>query len=186
MPCPLCNDRGFIIDDNKHQKKCLCQVKKELERFLAPVIQYKLVKTTDFTKFSNHTLIHKGSEAGYYSLVKSYLFKYYFETTNLRQQYSISTGISIMEDYLSPTELKHTYLYTIPLLFVDLTKYYSNKAMGEVVLYVLKQRQQKNLPFWVYVGNMKRETIEQIYGTALKDFVTALDDVNINNYSKEL
>lgn len=187
MNCPICRDRGFVIDSNKVQKKCVCQIKKELEKFLAPVLQYQLVKNTDFSKYNTQLVITKGTEQGFYSLVKSFLFKYYFEhSQNPREQYALATGISVMEDYLANTETKHTYLYKIPLMFLDVTKYYSNKVMGEVILYVLKQRQIKGLPFWVYTGSLNKIELEQIYNQALADYLNDSQKLNIDNYSKNL
>lgn len=187
MNCPLCLDRGFIIDSNKQQKKCVCQVKKELERFLAPVIQYPLVKDIDFSEYNPHLVITKGTERGFYSLVKSFMFRYYFENQqNNRQHYAVETGTSIIEMYLSDTEQKHKHLYTIPLLFVDLTKSYTNKAMGEIVLYTLRQRQGNDLPFWIYVGAMTKTQMEQIYNKELVDYLNSKDKLNIDKYSMKI
>lgn len=187
MTCPICLGRGFVIDANKAQKKCVCQVKKELEQFLAPVIAWELNKEVDFSKFAKQLAITKGTEAGFYSLVKSFLFRYYFEhQQNPRRQYALATGISVVEDYVSNTEQKHTYLYTIPLLFLDLTKAYSNKAMGEVILYTLKQRQQNGLHFWVYTGAMTKTEIEQTYSKELAEYLSNGDKLNIDKYSASL
>lgn len=184
--CPLCQGRGFIIDAKKQQKKCVCQVKKELEMFLAPVIQYQLVKTTDFSSLDNHLLIARGSPAGFGSLVKSYLFHYYFShSQSYARQYELCTGNTIMEAYLSP-EKTHTRFYTLPLLFLDLTSYYSNRAMGEVLVYILEQRVAHRLPFWIYIGYMQKEDIDRVYNGGLKNFLSKLTKINIDSYTNSL
>lgn len=184
MDCEICKGRGFVLE-GKTQKKCICQVKRELDIFLKPVAHYTLTKDTDFTKFPLYFLTTGGSAYGFGSLVKSYLFRYYFEHQyRQRQEYVMTTGIGIVEDWLAP-ERDHTALYDIPLLFVDLTRYYTNKAMGGIVLYLLEHRMNARLPFWVYVGHLRRETIEEIYGTDLKNLLLELEKININNYTQQ-
>lgn len=183
--CKICQGRGFTLE-GKTQKKCICQVKKELELFLKPVVHYVLTKDTDFSQFPIYFLATGGSPYGFGSLVKSYLFKYYFEHPHRqRKEYELTTGIGITEKYLNP-ERTHTELYDIPLLFVDLTRYYTNKAMGGIVLYTLEHRMNARLPFWVYAGHMNRDQIEEIYGTDLKTLLLELERVNINNYTKSV
>ena len=58
--------------------------------------------------------------------------------------------------------------------------------MGEVILYVLKQRQIKGLPFWVYTGSLNKIELEQIYNQALADYLNDSQKLNIDNYSKNL
>lgn len=95
-----------------------------------------------------------------------------------------------MEEYLgasatqSPT--KHTHLYHTPLLFLDLTRFYTNRAMGEIIRYTLEQRAASHLIDWVYVGHLGKDRIDDIYNGGLKDYLLLLDKINIDEYTRNL
>ena len=183
--CPICQGRGTITDSNGNQKKCSCSVQRELKLYLQPVIQYKLVKTIDFETFNQSLHIKGGTDFGFLSLVKSYLFLHYFNrNSNLQERYTIETGSSIIEAYLNNNA--HTQNYTIPLLFLDLTKFYNNKAMGDVVLYTLQQRQLNQLPYWVYTGNLKVDDVTMNYCAQLQEHLFSIQSINIDKFSEKV
>lgn len=180
--CPICNDRGIIIDDNNITKKCVCTVEKELRILLSELQQYKTDKTFDTSKLKGTVNVINGSEFGFYSLVKSYLFKKYFTDTIHKSSFVIATGISIVEDYLSETH--HHHLYTIPYLFINLTQFYTNKAMGEIIHYTVRQRQSQNLTTLLYTGKMKPAQIAEAYSIELQEYLSTIQTANIDKFTK--
>lgn len=166
--CDLCQDRGFIIDDNKVQKKCVCTVKKELAAMLDNLVKYNLNKAIDYNKLNMNLTIIDGESDDFYSLIKSFLFKRFFNEITTKASYTIETGRSIVERYL---ESDMTFLYDIPLLFIDLTRFTSNKAMGEVINYTIEQRNFKDNLTWCYIKTMPQDFITEHYSKELSHLV---------------
>lgn len=182
--CDLCRGRGIITDSNGKGKKCPCTVRRELQMYLKPVLNYKLDKSLDYDKLNKSLVIQGGTELGYFSLIKSFLFKDYFQHQTSRIAYDLATPSSITEAYLS--DATHRHFYDIPLLFLNLTKYYTNKVTGEVLLYTLQQRDANNLIYWVYTGNLKTAKISSAFSGEFQEHLLGLDALNIDNYSKML
>lgn len=183
--CDICQDRGVFIDSSGNTKKCTCKVELELRTFLKPLLPYKLNKTIKFGELNKPLTIKGGTDDGFYSLVKSFLFQYYFRIDqNIKMVYNLETGSSIVEDYLSQTEQRHHHLYDIPLLFIDMTKFYTNRAMGEVILYILQQRDIRRLPYWCYVGNMNISKITESYCPLLQEHLYQIQTINIDKFSQ--
>lgn len=179
--CDLCQDRGFIIDDNKVQKKCICTVKKELTAMLDTLIKYDLNKAVDFNKLNTDLTIIDGVNDEFYSLVKSFLFKRFFNEVTSKSSYALETGYSIIEHYL---DSDMNFLYNIPLLFIDLTRFCSNKAMGEVINYILNQRKFKNNITWCYVKTITPDVLTEHYSKELSELVFNQKMISLKNFSQ--
>lgn len=183
--CDLCNGRGYIIDDNKKSKKCVCSVKKELQAVLHPLLQYKLNKHLDINILTKDLTLIDSESDYFYSFVKSYLFKVFFnEKTSLtRAAYHCGTGYSLVEAYLNNTI---STLYTLPYLFIDLTQYCNNKAMGETILYTLQQRQFNSVISWTYIGQLTVKDITEIYHPDLAKHLVSQKTISLLQYAKDL
>lgn len=183
--CPICQDRGVFITSEGLTKKCTCKIELELKTFLRPLLNYPLNKTINFQQLKKSLHIKGGTDTGFYSLVKSFLFQYYFKVDqSIKMVYNFETGSSIIEDYLS--QERHHHLYDVPLLFIDLTKFYNNKAMGEVIHYTLQQRQSRDLLYWCYTGSMSLSSLTDHYCIQLQEHLCTIPQLNIDNYTRKL
>lgn len=183
--CPICQNRGVFITTDKQTKKCTCKIELELKTLLKPLLNYPTNKTINFQQLNKTLLIKDGTDIGFYSLVKSFIFQYYFKIDqSIKMVYNLETGSSIVEQYLSPDT--HQPLYQIPLLFIDLTKFYPNKAMGDLTLYILQQRQSKNLLTWLYIGDLSTTKLTDSYNVSLCEALYSIQSVSISNYTEKL
>lgn len=180
MMCELCQDRGYLIDDNKTPKKCICTVKRELEATLGNLIQYHTNKNIDSEVLHQDLMIIEGSDLAYYSLIKSFLIKTFFTENINKASYYFGTGYSITENYLNNTLSP---LFDIPYMFLDLTKFQSNKIMGENVLYTLQQRKHNQTISWCYIGNLKQNDISDIYHPDLTTMLYTLKSISLKGYN---
>ena len=188
--CEICQGRGYIYDDSNRAKKCICVVRRELITFLGNLTQYSHVKDYDYSKLHTSMVMSGGNEHGFYSLVKSYLISRYFTLPSPpppHSYYKITSGAGVIESYIADENLP--YLYRIPILFLDCTRYLNNKVMGDVSKLVLQTRNSTPSTItWVYLGDLTPPQIENLYGTAFLEIINtplAYGHQNIDTFTAE-
>lgn len=177
MVCEICFDRGVFINDKNEPVKCLCVVKKEIKAMLGELVSYELDKSIELEKLQTCLNIIDGAEKDFYSLIKSFLFKTYFEESINKSSYKRASGYNIVEYYLNSDM---NYLIEVPYLFINLTEYCNNKSLGETVLYVMRQRNIFNRITWTYCGKMKSDEIASVYNPELLEYIMQVKTISLN------
>lgn len=182
--CDFCQDRGVIFDEQGNAKKCPCKVTKELKHYIGELVKYTLDKNIPYKDFGKVEILKSGDLFGYKSFLKSYLFHRYFDVQPAMIDYIDITGIELMEAYLNGSDFDS--YYRIPVLFLDLSRHYNNKAMGGVIHYTLTYREEKGNTTLLYLGDLEMPRVLEIYGDELYQYILRRDRKNISKFSERV
>lgn len=185
--CDVCQGRGVVVSDEGVTKPCICSIKRQLQLYLKPVLQYKTRKDLDFEKLSKiqALALKDGTRDSFHSLVKSFLvYSFISRTEENPPAFELVTSSDIVERYVGEGQT-HIRLYTLPLVFLDISTYYPNKAMGEIILYILKQRADNKKPTWVYRNHMKDKDLMVAYGSLLIEYIsTSFTELSLKKFEE--
>lgn len=182
--CEVCNDRKYTLDSSGNKVQCQCQLLAEILGYTNALSKYSISPNVSFDSIPNQAIFVNGSEAGFFSYVRTYLSDLYIKTRQNTEFSAISAG-EVVERYVgNDTEYKHTELYHTPLLFLNLTRYYKNRVMGEIITHILRERD--NLHFWVYQGDLSEQILANVFGGEFVEYLLDFDRINISKFSMEL
>lgn len=189
--CDVCQGRGVIYDEDGNSKMCVCSVRKQLEVYLgerftgANGTTYPLDKSLPYDDFNRDCIITNGTPFGLCSLIKSFLFLRFFKSNSSGvRDWEFITGNHAMELYLG--EQKHLYLYQVQVLFLDLSRSYSNKAMGQFLNYLIEERSCNGLITWIYTGSLSKAEVKEIYGSDIYDKFISEKKINISSFCEKV
>lgn len=182
--CEVCNDRKYTIDSSGNKMQCQCQLLAEIMSYTNTLSRYNIKENVSFENIPNQAIFISGSEVGFFSYVRSYLCDLYIKTRKNIEFSAISAG-EVVERYVgNDAEYKHTELYHIPLLFLNLTRYYKNRVMGEIITHILRERD--NLHFWIYQGDLNDQILCNVFGAEFAEYLLDFTKINISKFSAEL
>ena len=158
--CDICQDRG-VVPNGDSFKPCTCVIQKQMTEYLKPFIHANLNRQINVEALSKNVYFPSTvSYEKWASIAKSFLFRTFLTK---KYEYEWITGADLIEHYV---EGEHKFAYTAPLLILNLGADYHNKALPQVMYYLLFNRfTNPDLITWVYLQDESPNKLESLYGS---------------------
>lgn len=170
MSCELCNDSGFIVDENNKLKKCKCVLANELKAFLKHYSKYTYNKKYANIKYLMDIVFEGHRDEAFGSLVKSFLSYLYLKSNDLK--WKDITGQDLVSVTFGEDE---TYaiqdLQEVDFLIIKLGRDSFNRSLGAWLLNLITRRKELGNVTWIYIYPKTVTKIVDLYGSEFKAYI---------------